>query len=51
MYCICMQYIYRIPKFTQHLLTHSVRRPEDDRLKGPKHVASYNKIIVLRCIN
>jgi len=33
---------------TQHLLTRSVRRPDDDHLKSSKHVASYTiKIVVL----
>jgi len=30
-----------IPTYTQHLLTRSVRRPDDYRLKSSKHVASY----------
>jgi len=32
-----------------HLLTRNVRRPDEDRLKRSKHVASYtiNKIVVL----
>jgi len=30
-----------IPTYTQHLLTRSVRRADDDRLKSSKHVASY----------
>ena len=30
-----------IPTCTQHLLTRSVRRPDDDRLKRSKHVTSY----------
>ena len=40
------KYIW-IPTRTAHLLTQSVRRPDDDRLKGSKHVAWYNKIVVL----
>jgi len=30
-----------IPTCTQHLLTRSARRPDDDRLKRSKHVVSY----------
>jgi len=36
-----------IPTCTQHLLTRSDRRPDDDRLEGSKHVALYNKMVVL----
>ena len=35
------------PTPTQHLLTESVRRPDDDRFKMSKHLALYNKIAVL----
>ena len=34
-------YTYWIQTCTQHLLTRSVRRPDDNRLKSSKHVASY----------
>jgi len=33
-----------IPTCTQHQLTRSVSRPEDDRLKRSKHAASYTLI-------